>query len=81
MAALTTKNSDHDLLVRLDTKLDLVSIQFNEVRTQMVGKADHALVDARIGKVETKLDFVLRNMYMFGGALLAVELVLKYLLK
>ena len=56
MAVVTRNSADHDLLVRLDTKLDLVSIQFNEVRAQMVGKADHTLVDLRITKVEERVE-------------------------
>jgi CheY-like chemotaxis protein len=77
--SLPTTSNDHDLLVRLDTKLDLLSVQLNEVRVQVAGKADAATLDPRIAKLEQRLESQQRTVYMMLGGLAVLELLLKFL--
>ncbi len=83
--------TDHDLLVRLDTKLDLVSIQLNEARVKMGMKADSARVDKleRLvdGKSESKaltdlsgvVDGIKSKVLMATGALAVLQFLLQKL--
>jgi DNA-binding response OmpR family regulator len=53
--AMPEISNDHDLLVRLDVKLDLVSIQLNEARALVAAKADSAALEPRLSKIEAGL--------------------------
>lgn len=67
--------NDHDLLVRLDTKLDQLSTDFREVKESVRGKAD----SLRVEKVETRLDETQRKLYMISGGLIVVESLLRWI--
>lgn len=80
MPPSTTTTNDHDLLVRLDTKLDALSASFAEVKIAVAGKAD----SVRVEKLELAMDSVKGKLYTIGGSLgamqLGVELALHWLL-
>lgn len=71
--------SDHDLLVRLDTKLDTLATQLTEARTLVSNKVDAAAFEPRISKLETKVDWNSKTTYMLIGGLMVAEFVFKYL--
>lgn len=76
-----SESSDHDLLVRLDVKLDLVSLQLNEARVQMVGKAETAQLEPRLGKIEQRVESSQKTMYMIVGGLMVVEVLIRVFFK
>ncbi len=65
---------DHDLLVRLDAKLDVLSASFGEMKSSVSGKADAQRVD----KLEIRQEATERKMYMIVGGLAALEFALKW---
>lgn len=78
---MAENSSDHDLLVRLDVKLDLVSLQLNEARVQMVGKAETAQLEPRLSKIEQRVEFSQKTTYMIVGGLMVVQVLLRFLIK
>lgn len=68
------RDRDHDLLVRLDTKLDQLSADFREMKTSLSGKADAARVD----KLESQVEDTKRRLYMMAGGLVVIEALLRY---
>jgi CheY-like chemotaxis protein len=78
-STMAISSDDHDLLVRLDTKLDLLSVQVNEVRVQVASKADMSTIEPRIAKIEARLDSQQRTVYMMLGGLAVLEVFLKFL--
>ena len=71
------RDRDHDLLVRLDTKLDALSIQFSEARTALALKADLT----RVEKLENCLDDVRKKTYTAMGGLTVLQFGLHFFLK
>jgi hypothetical protein len=67
--------NDHDLLVRLDTKLDRMSDDFKEVKDSVRGKAEII----RVEKIELRLDDTQRKLYMVTGGLVVVEALLRWI--
>lgn len=72
-------SNDHDLLVRLDVKLDLVSVQLNEARVLVAAKADRETLEPRLVKIETALSSVTIKLAAIGGFLAAIQFVLKFI--
>ena len=75
---------DHDLLVRLDAKLDGLSTQFSEVKATIHQKADTVRVeklDLLVDKLETRLDSNEHKLYMLLGGVAVLEVVLKIVWK
>jgi hypothetical protein len=69
--------SDHDLLVRLDGKVDGLSVLVGELRADLPRKADAHRVD----KLESELDTVKARLYALTGGLAALQAVFHWLLK
>ncbi len=83
-SAMPELSNDHDLLVRLDVKLDLVSVQLNEARVLVAAKADRETLEPRFVKIEKDLDecrkkqeWTTNRMYMIVGGLVVLEVLLK----
>jgi CheY-like chemotaxis protein len=72
-------SNDHDLLVRLDVKLDLVSVQLNEARVLLAAKADRETIEPRLQKIESSVADLGRKVAMIVGGLLVIEVALKFL--
>jgi CheY-like chemotaxis protein len=72
-------SNDHDVLIRVETKLDLVSVQLAEVRGQISGKVEQAVLEPRLAKVEAKAEAMEKKMYMIIGGLIVIEILLKLL--
>ena len=68
---------DHDLLVRLDTKLDVLSAAFSEVRASVAAKADTVRVD----RLEALIHSMNNKIYAAMGALGAVQVLIHLLWK
>lgn len=75
--AVVKANPDHDLLVRLDTKLDVLAISFNETRLAVGSKAEAA----RLEKLEVAVDGIKAKIYWAAGALTAAQFAIHFLLK
>lgn len=78
---MAESSSDHDLLVRLDVKLDLVSLQLNEARVQMVGKAETSVLEPRLVKLEQRVEASQKTMAMIVGGLIVADALLRFLVK
>lgn len=65
--------NDHDLLVRLDTKLDALTGTIGEMKTALPLKADAGRVD----KLEARVERSDRKLYTIAGGLAAAELFLR----
>jgi hypothetical protein len=74
---LATPANDHDLLVRLDTKLDALSLSFAEVKIAVAAKADAS----RVEKLEASVEVLKTKAYGAAGALAALQFVLHWFLK
>lgn len=75
---------DHDLLVRLDTKLDALSLSFQELKATVNSKADISRVDRleeRSDLQDRRLDAHDRKLAMFAGGCLVFEVVSRFLFK
>ena len=71
---LVDATSDHDLLVRLDAKLDALSVQFSEVRSSVSTKAEAGRVD----RLEAQINSMEHKVYMATGGLLSLQIILKF---
>jgi hypothetical protein len=65
--------SDHDLLVRIDVRLDMVTVQLNEARALVSAKADQETLEPRLTKIEGRLDSVILKVAMIAGGLIVIE--------
>jgi len=72
---MTQQFDDHSLLVRLDTKLDLLSASFGEIKMAVQQKAENERVD----KLESRLETTEKRVYMMLGGLAVVEFAFKAL--
>jgi hypothetical protein len=83
-------DEDHDLLVKLDVKLDMMAATLNEARLSVGGKADSAQIEQRISKLESttndrftrgdnKHDALSIKVYMLVGGVVAIEVLLKFI--
>ncbi len=70
-------NPDHDLLVRLDTKLDVLSATFHETRLAVGSKAEAV----RLEKLELIVSAMQNKIYWGMGALAAVQVAAHFLIK
>jgi hypothetical protein len=90
---MPTTVNDHDLLVRLDTKLDTLSTLFAEVRSGLALKADASRVEKleaqistkanwdRAEKLEGKVEALQMKVYMACGAVALLQFGLHWLVK
>lgn len=74
---LSTPSNDHDLLVRLDTKLDALSAAFAKVETAVANKAD----TSRVEKLENQVDGMRSKIYSATGGLAVLQCVIHFLWK
>lgn len=65
----TLDTRDHDLLVRLDTKLDALSALFTEVRMSVSAKAESSRVDA----IEKLVNAINNKIYSAMGGLAVLQ--------
>jgi hypothetical protein len=75
---------DHDLLVRLDTKLDALTAAFQELKTTVNSKADSSRVarlEERADNQDKRLDGHDKKLAMFAGGWLVFEALAKILWK
>ncbi len=75
--AVAKANPDHDLLVRLDTKLDVLAVSFNEVRLSVGAKAE----TVRLEKLEHVVTDIQKKVYWAAGILTAAQFAAHYFLK
>lgn len=67
--------NDHDLLVRLDTKLDALTASFQEVKTALASKADAS----RVEKLENVVEGIRSKVYTAAGGLAVLQFVIHLL--
>jgi hypothetical protein len=70
-------NNDHDLLVRVDTKLDMLAGSFSEVKNSVNTKAENTRVD----KLENRMELTERKVYMATGGIVVLQVLLSVLPK
>ena len=78
------RGRDHDLLVRLDTKIDALSVQFTEARTALALKADLSRVETlECSTVANRelIEELRRKLYGAGCVLGALQVGLHWLIK
>jgi hypothetical protein len=70
-----TTREERDLLIRVETKLDLLTTTVSEIKAAVGEKADAH----RVGKLEDRLEKTERKVYAMCGGLAVVEVLLKML--
>ncbi len=76
--------NDHDLLVRLDTKLDALTAGFQDLKLTVNSKADSTRVDrleSRADGQDKRLDGHDKKLAMFAGGLIVFEFVARFLFR
>lgn len=66
--------NDHDLLVRLDTKMDTLGGQIAEVKASLDKKAESGRVD----KLEDAVEQIRSKIYYATGGLAVLQVVLRW---
>ena len=75
---------DHDLLIRLDAKLDALSAAFADIKTSLSGKAEGTHLTelkVRVDKLEGRTGNSEKKIAMIAGGLIVIDVVIGLVLR